>query len=337
MANLKAIFEQQVHPSYLKRKLEAYVPYSKQKEFVTVLEHAHCPDIYKAAVLKLFIQYMESEHRFVHEDLSEMYAQTFTTGTCQEERAKQGIASTDNIVHYHVNDHIKLSLYEDPNVISSQGSTGYRTWEASLALLEYMNSLLPRFLKAQAGHVDKGLSEIPIHFNDLRTMPIVELGAGTGFVGMMLAQLSGQKATLTDGDQGVVEKLQRNIELNSLQTKCKSQVLYWGRDPPIVVEPGRKQLLLAADVTYDEQVAPLLVKCIKQFLTTTNTPMCFVSATIRSVDTFNAFIKECKRQNVQVTHLEHYTSPFDKFHFFVAPHTPDIVIMGLTHGEKRNG
>jgi protein-lysine N-methyltransferase EEF2KMT len=331
MPTLKAIFEQQVPPRYLKQKFQDCAAYNKQTDLLKSLKDADAPEEYKSLVLKLFIQQIESQSRFIHEDISEAYAHIMSHGPCQKEKEKIGIFSPDNIVHYSMNDNIKISIVENPNVISSQGSTGYRTWEASLALLECMLSFANRELKARLkGVPDPVLQQLGVSFELHKEMAVVELGAGTGLAGLMICKLSGRNAILTDGDEEVVAQLQRNIELNSLQTKCQAQRLYWGKDAAVTAEPGRQQVVLAADVTYDPGAAPLLVSTIKEFLTKTDTRFCLVSATVRSTDTFNAFMRECKKKSIKVVHIEHYSSPFDNLHFFVEENTPDILVMGLT-------
>lgn len=328
MPTLKAVFEQQVPPHHLKKLFQSHVAYCKQSDLLQALNNADAPHHYKCLILKQFIQHIENQSRYLHESINEAYVCMITTSSNRSSMSM--MLSKDNIVHYSMNDHIKISIKENPNIICNDGSTGYRTWEAALALLECMISLPARILKAQRkDSSDSALEQLGITFDVLHSLAAVELGAGTGLVGLMYSKLNGHKVALTDGDEGVVAQLENNIQLNYLQAKCRAQKLYWGVDSAITAEPGRQQFVLASDVTYDPSAAPKLVSCIKQFLTTTNTAFSFVSATIRSVDTFNSFILECKKNAIKVVHLAHYTSPFDEIHYFVDENTPDIVVMGL--------
>lgn len=69
-----------------------------------------------------------------------------------------------------------IFIAESPNVISANGSTGHRTWEAALALSDY---ILTEFSSNNLTDEDLGSSWIPSQ--------IIELGAGTGLAGLVAA------------------------------------------------------------------------------------------------------------------------------------------------------
>lgn len=105
-----------------------------------------------------------------------------------------------------------VTLLERRYLVQGSRVTGYRTWEASLHLGSY--------LLTEAGKdIVKGKN-------------ILELGAGTGFLSLLCAKhLQANHVTTTDGDEGVVEALQENFELNDLaKEQVTARGLNWGDD-----------------------------------------------------------------------------------------------------------
>jgi len=105
-----------------------------------------------------------------------------------------------------------VTLLESRSLISSFGSTGFRTWEAGLRLGEYLVS-------------DEGK-------NLVRGKRILELGSGTGLLAILCARwLGSTHINATDGDDRVVEALETNIFLNGLQQSANidARSLKWGR------------------------------------------------------------------------------------------------------------
>ena len=105
----------------------------------------------------------------------------------------------------------EISLLEAPSLIASSGTTGFRTWEASLQL--------GRFLCSQDGQ------------DYVRGRTLVELGAGTGLVSILCAKHLGANNVLcTDGSQEVLNDLRTNLTLNDMVEGASINVvqLQWG-------------------------------------------------------------------------------------------------------------
>ncbi|ANB11533.1 Efm3p [Sugiyamaella lignohabitans] len=300
---LKQVIGQQVLPKYLKPWFEAYTQYERQPEFVNTVESSTENREYQKSVLKLFIRNIESDHtKELHEDVFEAYASYMIPSLDETERK--------NIVNYAISPAIAVRLYEEPNVIAREGGTGHRTWEAALALADYL-----------------------VDTSSFQTTPrsFVELGAGTGLVGLVACQLPyTEQVVLTDGDTTVVDNLEENMRLNSgtIGSKVCSQKLWWNKDPPVSLV-NTEATIIAADVTYDSDLFPALVQCIKQHLALPSTDNALVSATIRSPETYQAFLDECATNSVKVHVLKTYTSPFASRHFFISPESPDIAVLRL--------
>jgi len=71
----------------------------------------------------------------------------------------------------------------------------------------------------------KALAEHLVDNGDLRTseMSILELGAGTGLVGLTAAMLSvdASRVILTDNNDHVLDLLRRNIDVNFAHKECE--------------------------------------------------------------------------------------------------------------------
>ncbi|CCK71612.1 putative protein-lysine N-methyltransferase KNAG_0H01980 [Huiozyma naganishii CBS 8797] len=104
---------------------------------------------------------------------------------------------------------------------------------------------------------------------------IIELGSGTGLVGLCVALLEKQffhkgiKVTITDIDQ-LVPLMQKNIELNCVNTEMIAEELWWGEPLSGAFAPHSEglskvtsvDLILAADCVYLEKAFPLLEKTL---------------------------------------------------------------------------
>jgi len=96
----------------------------------------------------------------------------------------------------------------------------------------------------------------------LKGKRVLELGSGTGVVGLTLAKL-GAMVTLTDGEPQVLSLLQRNIEAN-VSCTASQQLLRFG-DPQTYVPQNNFQLIVAADVIYNgtDQTGTSLMETIE--------------------------------------------------------------------------
>lgn len=92
---------------------------------------------------------------------------------------------------------------------------------------------------------------------------VVELGAGTGLVGIVAALL-GAKVTITDREPAV-EFLESNVQANlplDFQARTKVTELTWGESLDRF-ERGGYDLVLGADIVYLEETFPDLLKTLE--------------------------------------------------------------------------
>ena len=156
----------------------------------------------------------------------------------------------------------EIYISEQPSLLVSNGTTGLRTWEASLLLAEW------------------------ILRQDIRGKNLVELGAGTGLVGILAARM-GAEVTSTDGSEAVAMNLHANFDRNGAIGDVR--VFRWGEDDEIL---HRKwDLIVAADVTYDDETCSSLAETYTLGLRRGGIGV--LAATVRNENTLKAFEREC--------------------------------------------
>ena len=145
-----------------------------------------------------------------------------------------GHLSEDIIVYsVEVNQIDKIKILEQRSVITSGGTTGRRTWEAALLLAEYLLST-------------------PC---EVRARKVLELGAGTGFLSIILARLQVcERLRSTDADESVLQLIKRNAALNECSDLLDIEKFNWEETNSSL---GSWDVILGADITYDESVADL--------------------------------------------------------------------------------
>ncbi|CAI4034526.1 hypothetical protein SMKI_10G3190 [Saccharomyces mikatae IFO 1815] len=199
------------------------------------------------------------------------------------------------VIRYRFDRNVRIKIEETPNLISAASTTGFRTWEAAL----YMGDFL----------INKPLQELALtqeeQEEDKKKLNVLEIGAGTGIVSLVLSQNYRNfvnKMYVTDGDSDLVERqLKKNFELNDALSEHKPDIrfqrLWWGSDKV----PDDIDLVVGADVTYDSTIFPELCKCLAECLAINRCKMCLLSATIRSESTDKLFAQECSKLGLEYT------------------------------------
>ncbi|CAI5737345.1 unnamed protein product [Hyaloperonospora brassicae] len=114
---------------------------------------------------------------------------------------------------------------------------------------------------------------------------VVELGAGCGLTGLVVAQLRPHAVvTFTDHDPGVLKVIEHNVQQQErVQATCYTQSLRWGPDGMQEIqalvhgqrgqqtgggETRHTQLIVASDVIYAHEVVALLFWTVDRLLST---------------------------------------------------------------------
>ncbi|GMK54336.1 hypothetical protein CspeluHIS016_0109220 [Cutaneotrichosporon spelunceum] len=201
-----------------------------------------------------------------------------------------------------------ITLNEEQVAVQA-GTTGLRTWTAALHL---------------GHHVLHSSSSIFLSPSASTPPPVLELGAGTGFLSILLAQLGADVITtdLGDEDRDVesqafrtpLGRLKGNISLNRLEHPPRVLSLDWtdasapsDERSPVWAEAlkpvaGRRRVVMAADVIYDPGLVPLLVDAIGVLA---KESYAVLAATVRNEQTFNLFLDECasRAMPTEILHL----------------------------------
>lgn len=223
---------------------------------------------------------------------------------------------------------------KEANSFIRDGTTGLKLWPAAMALGEFV---------LQNQQLFKGKS-------------ILELGSGaTGFVGMLLLKTCRpRKVYLSDCHDSVIQTLAENINQNlmSYSTKPMDKSLLiqqryninnkhevavlslpwedvdkYEEELKTVCEP---EVLLAADVVYDETIFDALIKCIMKLFEFSEPSMVFyLSQTIRNKETHKKFC------NLLQHDFELFETEINQRTFYWQP-TSEIKILRITKRRKEN-
>lgn len=179
-----------------------------------------------------------------------------------------------------------ITLLESRFTLSAAGTTGLRTWEASLPLGQYLCAN-PEVVRGKR---------------------ILELGAGTGYLSILCAKYLGAgHVVASDGSNDVIEHLPDNLFLNGLQgsEKVLPMDLKWGH---ALVGNGEDDwngghpvdLVIGADVTYDRRLHSPLVATLQQLSDLYPKAEIVIAATERNEKTFESFVDTCTRAGYEV-------------------------------------
>ncbi|KAL2917197.1 hypothetical protein HK105_203261 [Polyrhizophydium stewartii] len=158
----------------------------------------------------------------------------------------------------------------------SQGTTGLRTWQASLRLVEHLSA----------------------HREVVAGRRIVELGAGVGLLGLACRLLGAASVHMTDVDDAVLARLAGNVAINNLGDSVRTSRLDWeevgnGDIGTLHLDPF--DMIIAADVVFaPELIGPLVRKITCLLRAAAEPPLaeCWVASTRRRESTFGMFTDE---------------------------------------------
>ncbi|XP_057652196.1 protein-lysine N-methyltransferase EEF2KMT [Diorhabda carinulata] len=222
---------------------------------------------YQKSFLKHILTVLESETNLeepvIHDDIYSAYGRLVATQDTFRENYKHYLLCNEN----------KFITLKESNSLISDGTTGLRTWQASLALSEWI---------IQNKNV----------FDDKN---VLELGSGVGLTGLVLKQVcSVNNIYLTDCHEAVLGTLVENVKLNLLNNGNEDNVYYqnpykrsqsrfvhtdnnttiqvlnlpWEKvSSDICEELGTIHKVIAADIIYDDFLFEPLVttlKCLKE-------------------------------------------------------------------------
>jgi len=136
--------------------------------------------------------------------------------------------------------------------------TGGRVWAGSLLLSRWLASLhFAQDLRSEG----RGAG--------LAAGPVLEVGAGLGLAGIVLAKL-GRKVVLSDREPVLLDRLQENIGTNGVGENCRVLALDWAMAGRVkmrrLLQAQRFSAVIGADVIYCEPSADLMVRMLPHAL-----------------------------------------------------------------------
>ncbi|KAI0723442.1 putative methyltransferase-domain-containing protein [Earliella scabrosa] len=124
------------------------------------------------------------------------------------------------------------------------------------------------------------LANYIVHRGSLEGRNVLELGSGTGLVGLVAGVL-GARVWITD-QAPLLDIMKQNVRLNKLESCVTVAELNWGEPiPPDIPKPD---LILAADCVYFEPAFPLLVQTLTDLVTDKSTDVLFCYKKRRKAD-----------------------------------------------------
>ncbi|KAI0131483.1 putative methyltransferase-domain-containing protein [Daldinia grandis] len=269
------------------------------------------PENYRMRVLKQLITTVEKaivdlEQSEVSEELTACFESLVTKGVSSEfQKAQEEAYVTFTCLpeKYKPDDNLDnrpeptITLLERRHLVSGSQITGFRTWEGSLHLGSY-------FLTDTGSRIVRGKN-------------ILELGAGTGFLSILLAKhLYANHVTTTDGDEAVVEAMKGNFALNGLddQEKVRTGILTWGRSPWEAwieddCDTRPYDIVIGADITYDKIAISALVSTLHQLIDKNPKLRVVIAGVVRNAETFQRFRDECARHHFAVEGIKFEPKP----------------------------
>jgi protein-lysine N-methyltransferase EEF2KMT len=183
-----------------------------------------------------------------------------------------------------------ITLLESRFLVSASGTTGLRTWEASL-------------------HLGQFLCANPAVTRGRR---VLELGAGTGYLSILCAKyLGAEHVVASDGSDDVINNLPDSLFLNGLQGSdaVLPMELKWGHALVGTEERdwnggGTVDVVIGADITYDLDLIPALVGTLQELSDMYPKVEIIIAATERNQKTFESFLETCQRVGYEVINVD---------------------------------
>ncbi len=153
------------------------------------------------------------------------------------------------------------------------------------------------------------------HDTETRGKRVLELGAGVGFTGLLLAKCGFcQALTLSDYSDSGLDLLRDNLRINGAGHNVNVWKLDW-TDPQLTDESlGQFDLVYAADCWYDFEVSDVLTQLVQRICRLNKCP--FVNATaIRNPKTYQLYRDKLLAAGFEATELRLDPTMATLFHF----------------------
>lgn len=227
---------------------------------------AHPPSAnYKKTFLKTLISILEKRGIEVEDQMYEAYSKSVTSSS------EESVYKTYDIGNGNGARDVFLTLQERKEFVS-QGTTGLVTWQAGLAMIEWLQTT-------------------PAAAVMITGKRVLELGSGVGLLGMALGRLLRPAAlVLSDCHATVLDTLQDNLALNGFADSARAVHLDWDHaQPDFLLDTLAPDVVVAADIIYDTALFDGLVQVLYTLL---HRRACraLLACTVRNPATLAAFV-----------------------------------------------
>lgn len=188
--------------------------------------------------------------------------------------------------------------------IPSQGLS-FKLWPAATTLVTLLDQHRRHPSNSPLSPALSALSDGP----NRRALNILELGSGTGFVGIVAAATLGANVTVTDLPH-VILNLQFNIDANASVLTTNGGVVHaaplrWGEADDVELVGREFDLIIASDVVYHDHLYEHLLQTLRDLLLGGEGKVEFVMAHLRRWKKESAFFKKAKKFfQVDVLHVD---------------------------------
>jgi len=220
-----------------------------------------------------------------HEDWqSEGFPRRFNGGRMEKAEATSGSSRLGVDFVRASKDVFEFELHNGSIVRVSQNvsndNLGSVVWDAGILLARLMDKLVEKLGKDWASD-----------------QSVIELGSGTGIVGLACAGLGFGKCVLTDTQQGM-DLIQENLNMNGFKN-VSSAVFKWGSDEV----KDDFSLLLCSDVLYDSSVHEVLVETLQGLARSCPGFLGLLSIKFRNVNEEIGFLETIEEAGFKVLHV----------------------------------
>lgn len=187
--------------------------------------------------------------------------------------------------------------------LPSQGLS-FQLWPAATTLVTLLDQHRCHPTTGSLSRTLAAISNGPDH----RPLKVLELGSGTGLVGIAAAVTLGANVTVTDLPH-VLPNLQFNVDANANLVALQGGTitvapLRWGKDGDVETIERDFELVLASDVVYHDHLFEPLLQTLR-LLMDGDKKMVFVMAHLRRWKKESVFFKRAKKLfNVEVIHVD---------------------------------
>lgn len=325
----------------------------------------HTP--YIKSFLKKAILEIESAGDVVVDELYEQFL-CYMNSLKDGDLAKGDSSIIKKISFIYPTDHVEAQVCQSPRRVivplncslnMLEGDTGCCIWPSGLYLSEFILSSPEVFSIKKC----------------------VELGSGVGLVGICLAHLKPSKVVLSDGDPSTLANLKLNLELNRMSSRfglsesiledpCKVECLHlpWESALESDLQDLMPDIVLGADVIYDPQCIPHLVRVIATLLTTKKSnslhrdgsrglivsndhvdsdipnnkykefvlasmtqPVAYIASVVRNIDTYNYFLMAAQQANLRVVDITQNVKMFNFLPYMLCYQRSSVKLLGIYH------